>query len=401
MIRTSPFAALVFALLAPISVARAEVFVLNSGGEVSGRWLNRDEQPLTRYVIQLGARGRIVLPAAEVKEVVDSDPAEAEYRRIQPGFADTAEQQWALAEWCREHDLHAEREKHLRRAVALDPDHVEARRALGYAKYDGEWRTPDEVMTERGYVRYKGRWRTPQEVQLMERDRKLEVARKQWYVDIRRWRDWLDGKRAAEGRRNLLAIDDPLAVPGLSDILADEPVPQARMIFIEALARIGTPAAMQVLARGAMEDPVEEVRLTCLDYLKKQPSPEVAGYFIGKLRSKDNKMVNRAAVALGQLESPTAISPLIDALITEHKFKLVTAGSGGSMSATFPTGGSGGGGGLSMNQKPKIIKRLFQNQAVLDALVEITGQNFNYNQQAWKYWLASQRRRVDFDPRRD
>jgi hypothetical protein len=99
--------------------------------------------------------------------------------------------------------------------------------------------------------------------------------------------------------------------------------------------------------------------------------------------------------------SPAAVSPLIDALVTEHKFKLVPRGGGGSMSATFPTGGSGGGGGLSMNQKPKIVKQLLRNQAVLDALIEITDQNYGYNQQAWKHWLASQRRRIQFDPRRD
>ena len=83
-------------------------------------------------------------------------------------IADTAAAQWELAQWCREHKLSAEREVHLRRVIELDPDHVEARRALGYSKIDGQWTTQEEAMTKRGYVRYKGQWKTPQEVEIAE-----------------------------------------------------------------------------------------------------------------------------------------------------------------------------------------------------------------------------------------
>jgi len=87
-----------------------------------------------------------------------------------------------------------------------------------------------------------------------------------------------------------------------------------------------------------------------------------------------------------------------------HKYK-VTSGNPNSMSSTFGTGpgGSGapGGGGLSMGGGPKIITRQLQNQAVLDALIEITGHNFNYNQQAWQHWHSQQRQRPMLDARRD
>ena len=53
-----------------------------------------------------------------------------------------------------------------------------------------------------------------------------------------------------------------------------------------------------MLAKASLEDTVEEVRLTSLDQLEKIKSPEVVAYYIGKdgLRSKDNRMVNRAAM---------------------------------------------------------------------------------------------------------
>ena len=42
------------------------------------------------------------------------------------------------------------------------------------------------------------------------------------------------------------------------------------------------------------------------------------------------------------------------------------------------------------------------NQSVLDALVALTGQNFNFDKQAWKYWYAAQKKPRDgLDARRN
>ena len=60
---------------------------------------------------------------------------ETEYERIRPTYADTAEAQWELAQWCREHKLPAQRTVHLRRVIELDPEHVEARRAWAIAAW--------------------------------------------------------------------------------------------------------------------------------------------------------------------------------------------------------------------------------------------------------------------------
>ena len=54
------------------------------------------------------------------------------------------EGQWKLAEWCHEHGLPDQRKTHLQRVIELDPDHVEARRLLGYSKIDGKWMTQEE-----------------------------------------------------------------------------------------------------------------------------------------------------------------------------------------------------------------------------------------------------------------
>src|SRR5262245_45482871 len=92
----------------------ADVFVLNSGGRIEGEWLNRDEQPRTKYEVRQGGV-KLVLPLSQVKEAIRQTPVEQEYSRKAPAASDTVEGQWELAEWCRKNNLTRQREGHLRR----------------------------------------------------------------------------------------------------------------------------------------------------------------------------------------------------------------------------------------------------------------------------------------------
>ena len=126
--------------------ALAEVFVLHNGGRVAGQLLNPDEKPRKKFVIQTAAGGRITLDRSQVKQVLYTRPEELEYERIRPGYPDTLAGQWALAEWCREAKLTVQRKTHLERVIELDPNHVQARTALGYNQIGGKWTTPEQVM---------------------------------------------------------------------------------------------------------------------------------------------------------------------------------------------------------------------------------------------------------------
>jgi len=394
-----PAIASILVVLTLSATAAAEVFELIGGGEVVGELLNPQESPRRSFVVQVSDGVRVELDAKQVKRIRHQRAEIAEYERIRPTFADTVEEQWKLAEWCRERRLPTQREAHLRRIIELDPDHAEARRALGYSQVDGQWATREEVMTDRGYVRYKGQWKLPQEIELLEEKQELHDAQKEWFVKLKRWRGWLDSDRAQQAQTNILEIKDEAATKALVMGLRDDPDPLVRKLYIVVLAGIDAPEAARALAIAAVADPVEEVRLTCLDYLEKQRRPDVTAYFVGKLKSKDNVEVNLAAVALGRLKDPTSIGPLIDALTTSHKFKIVGGGGEGSINPLFD---SRGGGGLSVGNKPKYIRRLIPNQAVLDALVRITGCNFNFDEKAWKYWHAAQKKPdPSIDARRD
>ncbi len=386
--------------LATAAPCPAEVFILQSGGRIEGELLNPDENPRQKFVVRVADGATVTLRADQVRQLLRERPEEAEYRRIRPNYPDTVEGQWALAEWCLENRLLEQRQRHLQRVIELEPDHQDARRVLGYSQFDGQWMTQEEVMAQRGYVRYQGRWRTRQEIALLERDRQLETAQKEWYVTINRWHNWLGTDRAGQARQNLLSIDDAHAVPALTDRLSDARHPQARILFAQVLAKLGTPAARQALAEAAIDDPVEEVRLSCLDYLKPTDDRAVTAFFVEKLRDRDNNTINRAGVALSYVGNESAVGPLIDALVTRHTFRLGSQNPG-AMSMSFPTGGTSGGGGISMNPQPKVIRKQMRNSAVLEALVGLTGQNFSYDQRAWESWHASQRRRDRVDARRD
>jgi hypothetical protein len=379
--------------------AAAEVFALANGGQVSGELLNPDQSPRTTFVIRTTSGVEVTLGAADVVKRLEQSPAEIEYEKIKNRYPDTAEGQWELAEWCAENRLPAKRKLHLERVIALDPNHKRARAALGYSQIDGKWRTQEEEMTSRGYRRYQGRWRTAQEIEVIEAKQKQEMEEKAWYAKIKRWSGWLGGDKAAEARREFAAITDAdtAAVKALAALLERDRRVAAQNIYIEALARIGNGDALEALAVRSIEDPVEEVRLTCLDHLKKEKHPEVVAYYVGKLKNqKDNRVVNLAAVALGQTGDASCVGPLIDALVTEHKFK-VTTGGPGQTSASFGTGGTG----LSAGSNTKIVSTPMQNQAVLDALIALTRVNYNFDVPAWKSWYAAQRKQPAIDARRD
>ena len=69
-----------------------------------------------------------------------------------------------------------------------------------------------------------------------------------------------------------------------------------------------------------------EVRTTALEQLESLKSPQLVAYYVKKLRDKDNVIVNRAARGLGVMKDPSAIGPLIDALVTMHKHQTAAAG---------------------------------------------------------------------------
>ena len=92
-----------------------------------------------------------------------------------------------------------------------------------------------------------------------------------------------------------------------------------------------------------------------------------------------------------------AVGPLIDALVTRHKH--VIQPSQNNVSSTF---GSGGGGFSYGSAPPKIINVPYQNEDVLEALVQLAGgPNYNFDVSSWIAWLATQKKAQSLSARRD
>jgi len=378
------------------AVAAGEEFSLADGGQVSGELLNPNQIPRTDYVVRTAEGVVFKIDNSQVAKVEQRRPEVAEYERIWPSFADTVDDQWKIAEWCRENALVAERESHLNRILQLDPEHEEARRVLGFMRRNGRWITRDQLYQRRCYVEFEGQWRTVQEVQLIEEERAGTRVHNDWIRQIKTYRDQLaSGNGAAEARRALLSISDPGAIGALGKALEDESNPKRRELLLDALGNIGTDPAAMVLAVAYTKEPVEDLRYTCLDHLKgKHIAVE---YFVGLLNSKDNAVVNGAAFALGYLEDPSAVGPLIRSLVTVHKVR-IKQGDPNQTNAGFDNRGNAG---FSAGGSDRIVSVPAQNRAVLDALVKLTGQSYGFNIDQWKAWHANQRRYEQINARRD
>lgn len=378
--------------------ALGDVFVLASGGQVQGQLLNTSESPRRKYVIRTDDGATITVDQKQLKQIVPVSDAEIEYAKVRPTYPDTAEGQWQLAEWCMQNSLHKQRSEALERVIEHDPEHKQARMGLGYSQIEGRWIRRDEWRRENGYVLHKGQWLLPQEIELLEQRRKAELAQKKWMIDLRKWRAWLnDSSKAQLAEEKLRTIDDANAVPALIKALQDDDPQLLRIVYVHALGRIYSGDAVGALIDLTLGDGDREIRLSALDQLVAKPHANITARFVKELRSKDNVRINRAAHALGKLGDRSAIRPLIDALVTTHTYKVVE-GQGSGMSAGFS---SDGGGGLTSGSRVRMIRQDISNQSALDALVNLTGLNLDFDETAWRHWYAAQNKATKVNARRD
>lgn len=345
----------------------------------------------------------LVLAAARTGESATGESASLdEYERKAAACEETAEAHFDLAEWCRHERLLDQRRDQLERAIAIDPDHEPSRKALGFERLGEDWLLEEEAKSRAGLVKYDGRWRTEQAVKLLEEKKQRDRAEKAWLRELIRARKMINTNFDL-GRRKILEINDPLAVPALAERMRSETMPSVRRIQATALARIGTNDAIQALAQSSLNDADEEVRLHCVDELRIAGLGEAAsGYYLPALRGSDNGMINRAAAALGELKSPSVVGALINVVVTRHTYTAAQPPSG-QTNVGFGTGPGGSGGGFSTGSKPpRKVTRDVNNQSVVDALQTITGQNFGFDEPAWRAWYASTKPQVtDIDIRRD
>ena len=385
-----------------VSAVRADVFELTGGGQLEGKLLPSDNGSKLNCTIELSAGGRVTIARSQITRIDTVTDAVAEYQKMARTSPDTVDAHWKLAEWCREHKLREERRQHLDRIIELNPNHADARTALGFHQKDGQWMNRDDVMASRGLVLFDGKYVTPQQVELLKQQKESKVTQADWTNRIEQLRRWLMGKRqdrASQAHAEIQAIQDPQAAEAVVATLRRENDPQLKCLWIETASRLNHHAAIDALVNLSLYDQDDEIRRQCLEYLIKSRRPGLVTPYIRALKDKDNEIVNRAGLALGQIGDRDAIGPLIDALITKHKIKVSDANPD-QHAYTFSKDSNAfsfGGGSA-----PQVVVQSIRNRAVLDALVTLSGNaNFDYDQVQWRGWLAAQAKATAVDVRRD
>ncbi len=158
------------AVLAAGTSTWADEVVLRNGAVFSG--VVREDGD--RVVVQLDF-GSMTFKRIDVRSITRSDDPLKEFnQKLQA--AQGAPGHYDLAMWARDKGLTTKSNEVLKKVIALDPDHAEARKALGYEKVEGSWLEGDELKVARGFVKYNGRWlRRETAERLLEDEKRVSV----------------------------------------------------------------------------------------------------------------------------------------------------------------------------------------------------------------------------------
>ncbi len=382
-----------------VTPIRADVVDLAGGGRVEGKVQPPEGGDKSTFVIDLTDGGRLTLPRSQVTRIDSTSDAEAQYQKLALTSPDTVEGHEKMAEWCRQHKLQHEYQAHLERILELNPNHAEARAALGFRQQDGQWMNRDDVMASRGMVMYEGKYVTPQQVEIMERQKKSRLTQADWNKRIEQLRSRLTGRRQdPKALTEIEALNDPAAADAVVAVLRRENNLDLKRLWIETAGRLNSQAAISALVDLSLNDPDDEIRHLSLESLIKSGRPGISSPYVRALKDKNNETVNRAAAALGQIKDHDTIGPLIEALITKHRVKVSDqnpdqhAYTFSKDSNAFSFGGNG----------PQFVNQSLRNRAVLDALIGMSGgTSFDFDQDQWRGWLAAQAKANAVDVRRD
>ena len=384
-----PIRLLLLIVLLPVvdsSSLNADTFQLSSGSTLSGKLLNPDQDPRINYQIETPF-GKVTLDGKQVIKVTSKPLVLQQYEASVASLPDTVEAHLDMANKCKAVNLLEQHDFHLQQVLRLEPDHAVVRQKLGYVRVGTEWRREDVLMRQQGYIRHGGRWRTVQEVAVIEANEQIEDEEIEWRTKILRWEGAILKNRptAPDAIKSIREIKDYRATKTLAERLNEPQLPrEMKILYLEILSEIGGGVPVQAMLKCITEDPDDVMQQRCLDQLRDWKSRTAMNFFIGLLKSNDNKTVNSAANALGSLAMKDATLPLIESLITTHQFQV---GGGNNVNAGF-SGNQPGLGGLQFGGKPKIIERELQNRAALSALLSLVPEGVNYglNEEQWMNW---------------
>jgi len=364
------------------------------------------------YRIHKGPGSRLV-NKVEVRKITYSDtPDDLYVKKAKELKDDDVAGHLKLAKWCRDMNLPARVTEEYGKVLAADPDHEEARAALGYQRHQGRWLTQDEINEAQGLVRHKGRWMTPEERDLDVVLEQLKETEKKYLSEVKKWIDQVASsseEKRKEARESLAKLEDKYKVKYLVTGLRSSS-PHLRLFSAEELRRIkdellktgdaGVLSAVKSLARMVIWDDSLDVRSASMKALGAIDHPKTADAFLPFLGEESTAARIRTEDCLSQFKSLRSVPPLIQllerttstlAFIEQYEKQIAQIIKD---SIVLKSGQK-----VMVPANVKISPTLFDPQskrmlaeerdAVAAALRAISGQTFGADIPKWKAWYES------------
>ena len=163
--------ALAAALVAPLF---GDVVHLKHGGTIEGQVVQTDDAVIVKV-----PEGEVRLPKSVVVRIEKKPTRLDEYQKRAAAIKEgDAAAHYKLGLWAGIVGLKTQAKEQFGKAIAIEPDHAQARHALGYRMHGGRWVTRDEEMKARGLLKHEGAWMSPEAAaKLRALEAELEVAR--------------------------------------------------------------------------------------------------------------------------------------------------------------------------------------------------------------------------------
>lgn len=376
-------------------VSAGDEFKLKDGRTLVGQLKSGPKKDAPQWTVELPSGTLVRFPSSQLETngYVKMDDRLEKYMQGLQNVEPTAESHAAFAGWCGSDKvgLKEQAQAHYRRALDFNPDFATARLALGYTKdASGRWVEKDEFMTEgKGKVKIGGRYVYPEVYAFNAAKESLNKSIAKWNKPIDQMHKDIiaNGSKSAKALADLMQINDPFAVPVIGAKMLDAKTPtKLKLIYVQMLSQFQLPEAVAPMVQATLSDDDAQVRDACIDSLSSYGREYAIASYIGVLReiasrTEDSRAstvkLNRAAAGLNALKADNAVLPLVEALVTKYK---ATRSQPGNYNVA---------GGLTTPGKPETTIETSQNQQVLGALVNLTRQNFSYDEQRWLSWYAS------------
>lgn len=390
-------------MLGVTASSSADVFKLKSGRTFEGEV----EKDLGDKLLIRLAIGTLEIDKKDIESRTPGETPWRKYEKEKLKHPDTAKGQYELAQWCHKMELRGREIEHLRKTIKHDPNHEAARLALGHVKVKGKWIDPRQRKKEEEKA-------DPQRAEQERQEQVDKLVREivtKYFVRVKAvFTDRLQGKSPSDakfidGRKQLLAIQDPLAIPAISNVLAKggEPV---RRVMIECLSQFLQDEATMNLLVVAVVDPSPEIRQLAAVELIPRKDERLVDRLRDAVASSDEFTLRNAAAALGTIKAKAAVPDLINVLSRETKqlvvvtrpvfFRRVTSSFGGGTTVLVDDeeyyyrpdriGVIDPEVVMSTHTSTEVQIVSIYRTEVQEALISITGVNHGFDGEAWMTW---------------